>query len=40
MLLVDEAEFEDGVSHGKIHIRGDEWFLQGGIFPAIRWFPA
>ncbi|MBE6616265.1 MAG: 3-hydroxyacyl-ACP dehydratase FabZ [Ruminococcaceae bacterium] len=29
MLLVDEAEFENGVSHGKIHIRGDEWFLQG-----------
>lgn len=29
MLLVDEAEFEDGASHGKIHIRGDEWFLQG-----------
>ena len=29
MLLVDEAELIDGVSHGKIHIKGDEWFLQG-----------
>ncbi len=29
MLLMDEAELVDGVSHGKVHIRGDEWFLQG-----------
>ena len=29
MLLVDEAELVDGVSHGKITIRGEEWFLQG-----------
>lgn len=29
MLLIDEAELIDGTSHGKIHIRGDEWFLDG-----------
>ncbi|MGN1346895.1 MAG: 3-hydroxyacyl-ACP dehydratase FabZ family protein [Eubacteriales bacterium] len=29
MLLVDEAELVDGVAHGRIKIRGDEWFLQG-----------
>lgn len=29
MLLVEEASVEDGVSHGKYHVRGDEWFLQG-----------
>lgn len=29
MLLVDEAELRDGVAYGKIHIRGDEWFLRG-----------
>lgn len=29
MLLLDEAYSEDGISHGKIHIRGDEWFLKG-----------
>ncbi len=29
MLLIDEATLEDGVAKGKIHIRGDEWFLQG-----------
>jgi 3-hydroxyacyl-[acyl-carrier-protein] dehydratase len=29
MLLIDEAELIDGVSHGKKHIRADEWFLQG-----------
>ncbi len=29
MLLIDEAELTDGVSHGKVHIRGDEWFLRG-----------
>ena len=29
MLLVDRAELIDGKAHGTIHIRGDEWFLQG-----------
>jgi 3-hydroxyacyl-[acyl-carrier-protein] dehydratase len=29
MLLVEEAEVIDGVAHGKYHVRGDEWFLQG-----------
>ncbi len=29
MLLVEEAEVVDGKSHGKYHVRGDEWFLQG-----------
>jgi len=29
MLLLDEAELRDGISYGKVHIRGDEWFLQG-----------
>lgn len=29
MLLVEEAEIVDGQAHGKIAIRGDEWFLQG-----------
>ena len=29
MLLVDEVELIDGVAHGKCHIRGDEFFLQG-----------
>jgi len=29
MLLLDEAELIDGVSHGKYHVRGDEWFLSG-----------
>ncbi len=29
MLLIDEATCEDGVAHGKVTIRGDEWFLQG-----------
>ena len=29
MLLVDEAELRDGAAYGKIHIRGDEWFLRG-----------
>ena len=29
MLLVDEVELVDGVAHGKCHIRGDEYFLQG-----------
>jgi len=29
MLLLDEAEVIDGVSHGKKHITGDEWFLDG-----------
>lgn len=29
MLLLDEAEQTDGKAHGKLHITGDEWFLQG-----------
>lgn len=29
MLLIDEAVCEDGVAKGLVHIRGDEWFLQG-----------
>jgi len=29
MLLIDEAVSENGVSHGKYTIRGDEWFLDG-----------
>ena len=29
MLLTEEAELTDGVAHGKVNIRGDEWFLQG-----------
>ncbi len=29
MLLVDEVELIDGKAHGKCHIRGDEYFLQG-----------
>lgn len=29
MLLLDEAEMSDGVSHGKYTVRGDEWFLRG-----------
>lgn len=30
MLLVDEIEVDgEGVAHGKYHVRGDEFFLQG-----------
>ena len=29
MLLLDEAEQTDGVAHGRYHVRGDEWFLDG-----------
>ena len=29
MLLVDEVELVEGEAHGKCHIRGDEFFLQG-----------
>ena len=29
MLLLDEVTEEDGVAHGKLRIKGDEWFLQG-----------
>ncbi|MCF0172742.1 MAG: beta-hydroxyacyl-ACP dehydratase [Bacteroidales bacterium] len=30
MLLVDEMELDaDGIAHGKYHVRGDEFFLQG-----------
>ena len=29
MLLLDEAELTDGKAHGKKHITGKEWFLDG-----------
>lgn len=29
MLLIEEATCEDGVAHGTVNIRGDEWFLKG-----------
>lgn len=29
MLLLDEVTEEDGVAHGQLRIKGDEWFLQG-----------
>jgi 3-hydroxyacyl-[acyl-carrier-protein] dehydratase len=29
MLLLDEVEECEGVAHGKYHVRGDEFFLQG-----------
>lgn len=30
MLLLDEAELsEDGTSHGRYRVRGDEWFFDG-----------
>ena len=29
MLLLDEVEQEGEYAHGKYHVRGDEWFLQG-----------
>lgn len=29
MLLVEEAEIDGDVAHGKYHVRGDEWFLKG-----------
>ncbi|MDE6776455.1 MAG: beta-hydroxyacyl-ACP dehydratase [Oscillospiraceae bacterium] len=29
MLLLDEAVAENGKSHGKLRITGDEWFLKG-----------
>ena len=29
MLLLDEAGQTDGVAHGRYHVRGDEWFLDG-----------
>lgn len=29
MLLLDEAVLAGGVSRGKYHVRGDEWFLKG-----------
>lgn len=29
MLLLDEAWLEGDEAHGVLHIRGDEWFLQG-----------
>lgn len=29
MLLLDEADVQDGIAHGKKKIKGDEWFLDG-----------
>lgn len=29
MLLLDSVSLDDGVARGKLHIKGDEWFLQG-----------
>ncbi len=29
MLLLDEAEVVDGEAHGRLHITGEEYFLQG-----------
>ena len=29
MLLLDSASIEDGVARARMHVRGDEWFLQG-----------
>jgi 3-hydroxyacyl-[acyl-carrier-protein] dehydratase len=29
MLLVDEMEMIDGKAHGRYHVKGDEFFLQG-----------
>ena len=29
MLLLDSASLDDGVARGTLHIKGDEWFLQG-----------
>ena len=29
MLLLDEVEQLDGTAHGRYHVRGDEFFLQG-----------
>ena len=29
MLLVEEAYQDGETAHGKYHVRGDEWFLQG-----------
>lgn len=29
MLLVEEVELIDGKAHGKYHVKGDEFFLQG-----------
>ena len=29
MLLLDSASVENGVARGKLHITGDEWFVQG-----------
>lgn len=37
MLLVEEATVEDGKAHGKYHVRGDEWFLDGHFddYPVV-----
>ena len=29
MLLLDEVNEAGGAAHGKYHVRGDEWFLDG-----------
>lgn len=29
MLLVEEGYVDNGKSHGKYHVKGDEWFLKG-----------
>ena len=29
MLLVDEVYEQNGAAHGRYHVNGDEWFLQG-----------
>ena len=38
MLLLDEITQEDNTAHGKYHVRGDEWFLQGH-FPGAPIMP-
>lgn len=29
MLLIEEAVIENGIAHGKYHVKGEEWFLKG-----------
>lgn len=29
MLLIESAELRENAAHGRYHVRGDEWFLQG-----------
>ena len=38
MLLLDEVVQEDDTAVGSLHIKGDEWFLQGH-FPGIPVMP-